>query len=110
MHDKDSAAAYQRYRSDESNSDYCSDQDEYELDSYEHFQEFGPGKSLFGIDQGTLYRAPDGAEASDGYGSDDSDSINDDEMAEAHAARDAYFGSLRSMHGIFPDDASLWDA
>ena len=86
MHSAADASDYQHRRSDESDTDYDSSEEESHAILYERHAKCGP----------TL---ESDAEPSDGDGSDSSWSYNEDDVAAADEATHNYFSSLPRLGG-----------
>ena len=83
VHSAADASNYQRRRSDESDTDYDSSEEESHAILYERHAN-------------RLSLGSDG-ELSDGYGSDGSLSYNEDDIAASHEATEHYFRNLESL-------------
>ena len=84
VHAKGEGRNYQHRRSDESDTDYDSSDEEYTAVQEDLYMKYGP----------TL---ESDAELSDGDGSDSSCSYNDDEAGESYKATRDYFSSMSSL-------------
>ena len=108
VHSKADAGDYHTFRSEESDSDYDSDDEEQYARSYANYIEHGPGgETDSGSDDSVNYadicRNTDEDDLCDGY-SDDSNSINSDDEGESRRRTDDYIASLRSIRGPPPQE------